>query len=140
MSKTPLKYLIGLFFIPYIFNIYQRNLYRNMWFCYHKITSIILMKNRKNEQKPLYNKENGLYWVASEAKPRRLRRVNIVRFPSVEIAIKWPHSVQKVRKFHLICSIRHFETELFIFCQNRISEGSYVVIRPTVHCIFLLIH
>ena len=46
--------------------------------------SIILMKNRKNEQKPLYNKENGLYWpwVASEAKPRRLRGVNIVRFPS----------------------------------------------------------
>ena len=23
--------------------------------------SIILMKNRKNEQKPLYNEENGLY-------------------------------------------------------------------------------
>ena len=25
------------------------------------IISIILMKNRKNEQKPLYNEENGLY-------------------------------------------------------------------------------
>ena len=24
-------------------------------------TSIILMKNRKNEQNPLYNEENGLY-------------------------------------------------------------------------------
>ena len=23
------------------------------------------MKNRKNEQKPLYNEENGLYWPSS---------------------------------------------------------------------------
>ena len=54
------------------------------WMGEQEYISIIFMKNVKNEKKPLYNEENGLYWprVVSEAKPRRLQGVNIVRFPS----------------------------------------------------------
>ena len=87
----PYDYVININWKPKIYNLHTYNYFINLVFYICKIvnnpakyqtifldpyfitvpyfvkidTIIILMKNRKNEQKPLYNEENGLYWPPS---------------------------------------------------------------------------